>query len=67
MPPEEVWVVCNTDGVNRGNPGRSTYGFCIRNREGNLLYADSKSMETCTNMEAEAQAIWRALSYFRDT
>ncbi|KAH0696111.1 hypothetical protein KY285_012930 [Solanum tuberosum] len=25
------WIKCNTDGVSKGNPGQSSYGFCIRN------------------------------------
>lgn len=34
-------LVCNTDGASRGNPGPSAYGFCIRNSEGNLVYAEA--------------------------
>lgn len=35
-PPEQEYFKCNTDGASRGNPGRSSYGFCIRNHRGDL-------------------------------
>ncbi|KAK4721760.1 hypothetical protein R3W88_011993 [Solanum pinnatisectum] len=50
--PEEGWVKCNTDGASRGNPGLSTYGFCIRNSDEDLIYAESQNIGVATNMEA---------------
>lgn len=50
----------------KGNPGEIFCGFCIKNKEGDLLYAESKSIGIATNMEAEAQAIWKAISYCAD-
>ncbi|KAH0669630.1 hypothetical protein KY289_024123 [Solanum tuberosum] len=47
------WVKCNTDGTSRGNPGESSYSFCIRNNEGDLLYAEAQNIRQGTSMEAE--------------
>lgn len=35
--PQQGWVKYNTDGASRGNPGISSYAFCIRNKQGDLL------------------------------
>ncbi|KAK4713861.1 hypothetical protein R3W88_019768 [Solanum pinnatisectum] len=43
-PPDIRWVKCNTDGVSRGNPGRGSWGFCLRDENGNLLAAKAKKM-----------------------
>lgn len=40
--PYEGWFKCNTDRASRGNPGPSSYGFCIRDHEGNLVFAKAK-------------------------
>ncbi|KAH0761002.1 hypothetical protein KY290_017075 [Solanum tuberosum] len=58
--PREGWVVCNTDGVSKGNPGQSAYGFCIRNCDGDLIYAAAQEIKVTTNMEAEVRAILEA-------
>ncbi|KAH0698731.1 hypothetical protein KY284_012946 [Solanum tuberosum] len=62
-PPELGWIKCNTDEVSKGNPGQSSYGFCIRNYIGELLYAEAQDIGVTTNMDAESMAIWRALHY----
>ncbi|KAH0704298.1 hypothetical protein KY290_017150 [Solanum tuberosum] len=41
-PPEMGWIKCNTDGASKGNPRQSSYGFCIRNHTGQLLYAEAQ-------------------------
>lgn len=61
---EEGWVTCNTDGASKGNPGMSSYGFCVRNREGDLIYAEAQNLGITTNMEAESLAILQALRYY---
>ncbi|XP_019251272.1 PREDICTED: uncharacterized protein LOC109230201 [Nicotiana attenuata] len=61
--PNQGWVKVNTDATCRGNPGRSSIGFVLRNEEGNVLYACGKEMEEGTNTEAEVQAILEALRY----
>lgn len=62
-PPDPGWIKCNTDGACRGNPGLSSYGFCIRNSAGDLIYAEADSLGISTNMDAEITAIWKALRY----
>ncbi|XP_055815515.1 uncharacterized protein LOC129885304 [Solanum dulcamara] len=57
------WYTCNTDGASRGNPGRSAYGFCLRNAEGNLIYAKAEEIGYATNIEAEIVALLEALKY----
>ncbi|KAG5610738.1 hypothetical protein H5410_022019 [Solanum commersonii] len=39
--PELGWVKCNTDRASRGNPGESSYSFCLRNNQGDLIYAET--------------------------
>lgn len=61
--PEQGWVKVNTDGVSRGNPDRSSIGFVLRDREGDMRYARGKKIHEVTNTEAEASAILEALRY----
>lgn len=37
--PDIGWTKCNTDGASKGNPGTSSYGFCLRDDLGDLIYA----------------------------
>lgn len=64
--PSEGWVTCNTDGASKGNPGVSSYGYCIRDMNGDLIYAEAHNLGETTNMEAEATAVWKALQYCLD-
>lgn len=60
--PNIGWVKCNTDGASKGNPSRISYGFCIRDRQCDLLYAEAKNVGVATNMIiTEATTIWKAL------
>ncbi|KAH0693326.1 hypothetical protein KY290_021507 [Solanum tuberosum] len=61
--PEEGWIKCNTDGASKGNPGQSAYEFCMRNNNGDLVYAEGEDIGVATNMEAEAIALWKALQF----
>lgn len=61
--PEQGWVKVNTDGASRGNPGRSSIGFVLRNEEGDVLYACGKEIQEGTNSVAEAKAISEALKF----
>ncbi|KAH0636015.1 hypothetical protein KY290_036409 [Solanum tuberosum] len=38
-PPDMQKMKCNVDGASKGNPGPSSYGFCLRNSQGDLIYA----------------------------
>ncbi|XP_060216562.1 uncharacterized protein LOC132644039 [Lycium barbarum] len=53
----------NTDESSQGNPGLSSYGFCIRNDRGNLVYAQAKQIGIASNMMAETAAIQEAMKY----
>ncbi|KAH0752435.1 hypothetical protein KY285_005583 [Solanum tuberosum] len=65
-PHEEGKLKCNFDEACRGNPGMGSYGFCLRNHTGDLMFAKAKGIGMTTNMEAEALAIYEALSYCHD-
>ncbi|KAH0715454.1 hypothetical protein KY284_008359 [Solanum tuberosum] len=52
-PPSEGWITCNTDGASKGNPGKSAYGYCIRDGNGDLIYAEAHNIGEATNMEVE--------------
>ncbi|XP_075097955.1 uncharacterized protein LOC142175269 [Nicotiana tabacum] len=61
--PFESWFKCNTDGASKGNLGPSSYGFCIHDCQGNLVYAKAKEISETTNIVAEAKAIAEGLDY----
>lgn len=61
--PMEGWLKVNTDGASRGNPGRSSIGFCIRNEIGDVMYVRGMEIQETTNTCAEAMAILEALRY----
>ncbi|KAH0776334.1 hypothetical protein KY290_007745 [Solanum tuberosum] len=65
-PPVAQRLKFNTDGASRGNPGMSSFGFCIRDGRGDLRYAKAKGIGIITNTEAEALAIYKALEYNYD-
>lgn len=61
--PHRGRIKCNTDGVSRGNPGDSAYNFCLRDDQGDIIYAEAERLGHKTNMEAETIAILKAHSY----
>ncbi|XP_060190382.1 uncharacterized protein LOC132619513 [Lycium barbarum] len=54
---------CNTDRAAKGNPGPSSAALCIRNDEGDLVYAADKTLTDGTNIMAEAEAIRIGMRY----
>ncbi|XP_075097910.1 uncharacterized protein LOC142175230 [Nicotiana tabacum] len=54
---------CNRDGASRGNPGPSSYSFCVRDCHGDLVYARANKIGETTNIVAEAKAIAEGLAY----
>lgn len=52
----------NTDGTSKGNPGLSTYEFCLRNESGNMIYEKPGQLGVATS-NVEALAILRALRH----
>ncbi|XP_019264407.1 PREDICTED: uncharacterized protein LOC109242038 [Nicotiana attenuata] len=63
--PMEGWIKVNTDGASRGNPGRSSIGFCLRDASGEVKYAMGREITEGSNNEAEAVAILEALRICR--
>ncbi|XP_060210427.1 uncharacterized protein LOC132637337 [Lycium barbarum] len=63
--PDIGWIKVNTDGPSRGNPGRSSWAFCVRDERGDVIQAQAREIEDLqsTNTEAEALAILQALRY----
>jgi len=64
MKPQEGWVTCNTDGASKGNPGKSAYVYCIRDKDGDLIYAEARNIGEATNVEAEVIVVWKALQFY---
>lgn len=63
---EEGWVKYNTDGASKGNPRVSSYGFCIRDSNGYILYAEARNIGITTNMEEEITAVWKAVRHCKN-
>ncbi|XP_075098658.1 uncharacterized protein LOC142175552 [Nicotiana tabacum] len=63
--PSAGWLKVNMDGASRGNPGRSSIGFCIRNENGDIVKSVGKEIEETTNTVAEVKAIVEALRFCR--
>ncbi|XP_070021738.1 uncharacterized protein [Nicotiana sylvestris] len=63
--PSAGWLKVNTDGALRGNPGRISIGFCIRNENGDIVKSVGKDIEETTNTVAEAKAMVEALRFCR--
>ncbi|XP_060210297.1 uncharacterized protein LOC132637182 [Lycium barbarum] len=66
--PDIGWIKVSTDGASRGNPGRSSWAFCVRDERGDVIQAHAREIEDLqsTNTEAEALAILQALRYLKD-
>lgn len=60
--PDKDWIKVNTDGTSKGNPGLSTYEFCLRNESGNMIYEKPGQLGVATS-NVEALAILRALRH----
>ena len=54
---------CNTDGASKRNPGMSSYGYCIRDENGDLIYAKPNSIGETTNMDTEVTTARKALHF----
>ncbi|XP_019233145.1 PREDICTED: uncharacterized protein LOC109213772 [Nicotiana attenuata] len=57
------WYKCNTDGASKGNPCPSSLGFCVRNDEGDAVYAKAVYLGVTTNVVVESKAILQGLEY----
>lgn len=61
--PSPGWIKVNTDVAYRGNPGRSSISFVLRNEEGDVIYGCGKEVQERTNTKAKAKAILEALRF----
>ncbi|XP_059315633.1 uncharacterized protein LOC132066321 [Lycium ferocissimum] len=59
--PDERWYKCNIDRASKGNHGPSSYGFFVRDWQGNLIYAECKELGINSNVFAEARAMMKGL------
>lgn len=56
----ERFLIINTDGASRGNPGPAAAAFIIRDAQGKILAQDGIFLGILTNNQAEYQAVIRA-------
>lgn len=56
-------ITVYTDGASRGNPGLSSYGFLIKDPDGEILYSEGKYIGIATNNFAEYSAVLNAFDY----
>lgn len=54
----------NIDGAYKGNPGPSSYGFCIRNHKRDLCYTQAGALGQMTNIQAKTNAILKEVKYW---
>lgn len=59
-------LIVNTDGASRGNPGRASYGFVIKNQDGVILHQEGQIIGYSTNNVAEYTAVLRSLEYIKN-
>ena len=59
--PHKGWVVFNTDGASKGNPGSAGGGGVLRGDRGEWKWAFTENMGYCSSMKAELKAILRGL------
>ncbi len=55
--PEKDAILLYTDGASRGNPGHGGAGAVLLNKEGDVVASAKKFLGTCTNNEAEYNAL----------
>ncbi|XP_060190601.1 uncharacterized protein LOC132619846 [Lycium barbarum] len=46
--------------------GEVSYGFCLRNSDGNLIYAQAEDIGIATNTEAEVRGVLQAVRYCKN-
>ena len=61
--PKEDQSKYSTDGASNGNSRESVYDFCIRNRTGDLIYAQADKIGISMYIEAKARSIQEDLRF----
>lgn len=59
------WIKYNTDRASRGNPGISSFGFCLRNHKSDIVYTACRTIEAISNIVVEARAILEASKHYQ--
>ncbi|MCD7454528.1 hypothetical protein HAX54_025149 [Datura stramonium] len=54
---------CNVDGASKGNLGESSIAFCVRNHNGDLMYAEATTIGVNHGITTEAKAMVEGLKY----
>ena len=54
-----------TDGASRGNPGKASYGFVIKDESEKVIYKEGDTLGITTNNVAEYTALLKALEYVK--
>ena len=65
-PPLQHWVLLNTDGASKGNPGVAAEGGILRGPRGEWICGFSKNFGACTAVKVELKAVLRGLRMARD-
>ncbi|XP_074314431.1 uncharacterized protein LOC141649645 [Silene latifolia] len=66
VPPPHSWVLLNTDGASKGNPGPAGGGGIFRDETGDFLHAYYFSCGSCSSMKAELLALQTGLKWAKD-
>ncbi|MDV3190795.1 MAG: ribonuclease H family protein, partial [Candidatus Phytoplasma australasiaticum] len=61
--PDGEWIKHNTDGDCKGNPSYNSYGFCLRDTKGDIIYAEAGFIGLTTNIVAEATTVLKAIQH----
>ena len=64
--PAVGWMVLNTDGAAKGNPGPAGAGGVIRADKGEWIRGFSEYLGSCTSVRAELRAVLRGLTMAKD-
>jgi ribonuclease HI len=60
-------IIVQTDGASRGNPGPSSYGYLIIDKEtGKIIHMEGKKIGIATNNIAEYSAVLNAFQFIKD-
>ncbi|PHT86634.1 hypothetical protein T459_08740 [Capsicum annuum] len=54
---------CNSDGASRSNSGPNSGAYCVRNENGNLIFAEGRRLEDGYNINAEVVAFRMGLEH----
>lgn len=65
-PPPNDWILLNTDGAAKDNPGLARVGGVFRDSWGNWIGGFAEKLVYCSSFKAELKAIWRGLRIARE-